>query len=89
MRPIGKPLRRPQAGKVYDLADLAKPIKKKKKIKKRVYELFSSDGKMFLLEAKKEKKHKVNGKIGVWRTIRGKHYFFPDDKSGPIPPFNF
>jgi hypothetical protein len=25
------------------------------------------------------------GKIGVWRTIRGRRYFFPNDGSGPLP----
>lgn len=24
-------------------------------------------------------------KVGIWRTIRGKRYFFPNDGSGPIP----
>jgi hypothetical protein len=31
-------------------------------------------------------KHKKSGKIGKWRNVRGKPYFFPDDGSGPIPP---
>lgn len=26
-----------------------------------------------------------SGKIGVWRTIKGKRYFFSDDGSGPVP----
>lgn len=26
------------------------------------------------------------GKVGHWRTVRGKRYFFPKDGSGPIPP---
>ena len=25
------------------------------------------------------------GKVGSWRTIRGKRYFFPDDGSSPVP----
>jgi len=25
------------------------------------------------------------GKVGVWRTVRGRRYFFPVDGSGPIP----
>ena len=87
-RPIGKPLRRqPMPGYVYNL-DAFVPYNKKKKKKKRVYELVSTeDG--ILIEAKKEKKYKVDGKVGVWRTIKGRHYFFPDDGSGPIPPFHF
>jgi hypothetical protein len=31
-------------------------------------------------------KLKDKGKIGVWRTVRGNRYFYPDDGSGPIPP---
>jgi len=30
-------------------------------------------------------KWKLNGKVGVWRTIRGNRYFFPD-KGSPTPP---
>jgi hypothetical protein len=87
-RPIGKPLRRqPIPGCVYNLDDFIIGKKKKKK-RKCVFELISI-GDTVLLEEKKEKKYKVNGKIGVWRTIKGRHIFFPDDGSGPIPPFNF
>jgi hypothetical protein len=39
-----------------------------------------------MLEEAREKRYTVNGKRGIWRTIRGRHYFFPDDKSGVIPP---
>jgi hypothetical protein len=84
VKPIGDPLRRPVPGSVYDIG-IFTPVKKKKK-KKKVYELVNSGGAV-LLEEKKEKKYKVDGKLGVWRTIKGRHYFFPDDNSGPIPPF--
>ena len=35
---------------------------------------------------KKADKYKYKGKVGVWRTISGKRYFFPDDGSDSIPP---
>jgi len=94
--PLGKPLRRFAPGMVYDLGKLKK--KKKKNKTESVYEVFTIDGHVLVegigtaikkLFAKKEKKHKIDGKIGVWRTIKGKHYFFPDDKSGPIPPMKW
>jgi hypothetical protein len=61
------------------------PVNKKRNKKIGVYEIFNIDGYTMLEEAR-EKRHIVNGKRGIWRTIRGKHYFFPDDKSGVIPP---
>jgi len=74
-------------GEVVDVSDIFKKKKKKRKKKKSsVYEMVSVGGVAILCE-KKEKKYTVDGKQGVWRTIRGRHYFFPDDKSGPIPPF--
>jgi len=85
MVPIGTIERLP-SGFVYDV----KTLTNKKKSKKRagVYEIFSVDGHM-MIESAIEKKSVVNGKKGVWRTISGRHYFFPDDKSGSIPPFKW
>lgn len=60
------------------------PVNKKKKKLVGVYEVINFDGEINLLEMK-EKRYTVNGKKGIWRTIRGRHYFFPDDKSGIIP----
>lgn len=85
VKPIGM-VKRVRAGEVYDVASLFSGKKKKKKKNVAVYEVESVGGGLMLLE-KKEQKHTVNGKKGVWRTIRGRHYFFPDDKSGVIPPF--
>jgi hypothetical protein len=36
----------------------------------------------------KQDKYEYKGKVGVWRTIAGKRYFFPDDGSGSIPPMS-
>lgn len=60
------------------------PVNKKKKKRVGVYEVVNFDGGVEILEAK-ENRYIVKGKKGVWRTIRGRHYFFPDDKSGVIP----
>jgi len=35
---------------------------------------------------KQQDKYEYKGKVGVWRTIMGKRYFFPDDGSESIPP---
>ena len=87
MKPFKGTIGRQWVGAVYDLDDFFKANKKKKgKKKKSVYELLSV-GDSILIDEKKEEKHTVNGKSGVWRTIRGRHYFFPDDGSGVIPPF--
>jgi hypothetical protein len=86
MVPLGGLLKREFAGEVYDVGKMVtKKRKAKRKFSGRVYEVVSFDGGI-VIEAKSEKKYKVDGKTGVWRTIRGRHYFFPDDKSGPIPP---
>ena len=86
MVPIGEPIERFYPGSVYSVKDLVKPKKKKKKIG--VYEIFSSDGVM-MIESTVGKQYVVNGKKGVWRTVRGRHYFFPNDKSGTIPPLKW
>jgi hypothetical protein len=88
-RPFADTLRRKwSAGTVYDLSVFTKKKKKKKRKTEGVFEIIQV-GDRVLIEAKKEKRHKVDGKLGVWRTMNGRHYFFPDDGSGPIPPFNF
>jgi hypothetical protein len=86
MVPIGEPIERLPSGFVYDVKRLTN--KKKAKKKTGVYEIFAVDGHM-MIESAVEKKSVVNGKKGVWRTISGRHYFFPDDKSGSIPPFKW
>lgn len=86
MVPIGSPVERLPSGFVYDVKRLTS--KKKSKKKASVYEIFSADGHI-MIESAVEKKSIVNGKKGVWRTISGRHYFFPDDKSGSIPPFKW
>jgi hypothetical protein len=83
---IGEPIERFSPGKVYSVMDLVKPKKKKKKIG--VYEIFSEGGRM-MIESVSKKEYTVNGKKGVWRTISGRHYFFPNDKSGTIPPLKW
>jgi len=85
--PLGPPLKRQCcSGVVYDV-DIFDPRLKKKKKKKKigVYEIFIA-GEEVVLEAKKDRKSVVNGKSGVWRRYRGRNHFFPDDRSGPIPP---
>jgi len=36
----------------------------------------------------KQDKYEYKGKVGVWRTIAGRRYFFPDDGSASIPPMS-
>jgi hypothetical protein len=84
--PVGDSIQRFSAGNVYDVKSIIKPKKNKKKLG--VYEIFSLEGHM-VIESAVEKKSKINGKTGVWRTIKGRHYFFPDDKSGTIPPIKW
>jgi hypothetical protein len=73
----------PCSGRICKIEEI--PVNKKKKRKISVYEILNIDGHIMLEEAR-EKRYTVNGKRGIWRTIRGRHYFFPDDKSGVIPP---
>lgn len=76
-------VKRFEPGRIYQTKDIVK--KKKKNLKEGIFDVLSF-GDEILFEAKREKKSVLNGKRGVWRTIRGRHYFFPDDKSGVIPP---
>lgn len=76
-------LKRPMYGYLLKVDELS--VGKKKKEKVGVYEVVSENGRVSLNEAN-EKKYVVNGKKGVWRTIKGRHYFFPDDGSATIPP---
>ena len=84
IKPIGM-VRRP-SGFVFVTSD-GSSSKKKKRKKPGIYEVISVDN-VTIIGEMKEKRYIVKGKKGVWRTIRGKHYFFPDDKSGVIPPIN-
>jgi hypothetical protein len=88
IKPLGGVLRRQVPGKVYDIDEITPTGTKKKKRKKKggVFEMLSFDGELLFFEARRDRKHTVNGKAGVWRTVRGRKHFFPDDQSGPIPP---
>lgn len=89
--PLGKPLRRDEmCGKMHSV-DSLKPKKKKKKRKP-----YSEMGIIRMASGQEltektiskdlgDGKFEFEGKVGVWRTIRGKRYFFPDDGSDPTP----
>lgn len=87
MKPVGGMLSRGYSGKMYKVDDILKNKKVKKK-KTGMYELCDIEG-LVLVESKKDRKYRVNGKMGVWRTIKGRYYFFPDDGSDTIPPMKF
>lgn len=76
-----------KSGKMYKVDDL----KPKKKKKKKTYEdlgMLQVEGAFTVPHGDPEdNKWKIPKlkKVGVWRTIRGRRYFFPDDGSGSIP----
>jgi len=84
--PLGSPIRRVYPGRVYGAEDFFPKKKKKKKRAKGVYELFMVGDEVLVEAVVPGRKYTLNGKTGVWRTVRGRKHFFPDDKSGTIPP---
>lgn len=88
IKPFGGVLKRQVPGRICDIDEIAPTGTKKKKCKRKccVFEILSIDGEILFVEATRSRKHMVNGRAGVWRTIRGRKHFFPDDSSGPIPP---
>lgn len=87
IRPIGGKLKRQVPGRIYDIDEITPTGSKKQKKKCQcVLELLSIGDEVLLVEASSKTKSVVNGKTGVWRTIRGRRHFFPDDGAGPIPP---
>lgn len=87
--PLGMVAREPHSGRVWSVDEL-KGKSKVGKAKK-----LSELGLVAVVKGRQmsesiskpigDGRFELNGKIGVWRTIRGRKYFFPEDGSVNMP----